>query len=409
MSLFRKEVIERRADRLHGNVSIAVPMSWQAIGYAMVATLIAAFLFLVSMSYARVETVPGAIVLDRGVVPIIPSRPGVLLALHAAEGQAVRAGSPLAQIGTGENLTGGGTPLLRALDSIDRQDAGLSDQSTQFAAAAAAERSRLEAQIAGLEQEIVSLGRQTDVQQELVATAVDEVELVRGVARRGFISRRDVLAREETLLGRRQQLAQLEQLRAAKAAALLDARRMVAQARAEAAAQAAGLESSRAQLAQRRTEALQQASYVLAAPMNGIATAVTARTGQTVNPQQALMTIMPENARPRAELYVPTRASGFLQVGHEVRLAVDAFPYQQFGTIPARIASIASATIPRPAPDGGTVPVYLVIVDLDRPWVAAYGRRQPLLPGMLLTARIVTENRSLIEWLFEPLFAVRNR
>ena len=34
---------------------------------------------------------------------------------------------------------------------------------------------------------------------------------------------------------------------------------------------------------------------------------------------------------------------------------------------------------------------------------------EELVPGMSLTARIVTENQSLIEWLFEPLFAVRNR
>src|SRR5687767_11355358 len=33
-TLFRQEVLEQRADRLHGDVSIAVPISWQIIGYA---------------------------------------------------------------------------------------------------------------------------------------------------------------------------------------------------------------------------------------------------------------------------------------------------------------------------------------------------------------------------------------
>jgi membrane fusion protein len=41
--------------------------------------------------------------------------------------------------------------------------------------------------------------------------------------------------------------------------------------------------------------------------------------------------------------------------------------------------------------------------------VVAFGRYQPLQPGMTLTARIVTEKRSLLRWLFEPIYAVRNR
>jgi membrane fusion protein len=41
--------------------------------------------------------------------------------------------------------------------------------------------------------------------------------------------------------------------------------------------------------------------------------------------------------------------------------------------------------------------------------VAAFGRNEALIPGMTLSARIVTEKQSLLEWLFEPLYAVRQR
>ena len=55
------------------------------------------------------------------------------------------------------------------------------------------------------------------------------------------------------------------------------------------------------------------------------------------------------------------------------------------------------------------VPVYLVTAELAEPFVRAFGRRQPLLPGMTLSARIVAERQSLLHWLFEPLFAVGGR
>jgi membrane fusion protein len=117
---------------------------------------------------------------------------------------------------------------------------------------------------------------------------------------------------------------------------------------------------------------------------------------------------VPAKAEARVELYVPTAAVGFIRPGQEVRLAIDAFPYQQFGTVTARVVDVSAATIARQGPTG-FVPVYLVTAKLPRPWIKAFGRHQALAPGMTLTARIVTENRSLLEWLFQPIFAVRNR
>ena len=40
--LFRQEVLRHRADRLHGDVSIAVPVSWQALGFLLLAALVTA-------------------------------------------------------------------------------------------------------------------------------------------------------------------------------------------------------------------------------------------------------------------------------------------------------------------------------------------------------------------------------
>jgi len=54
-------------------------------------------------------------------------------------------------------------------------------------------------------------------------------------------------------------------------------------------------------------------------------------------------------------------------------------------------------------------PVYIVRAKLDRNSVNAFGRDRALLPGMTLSARITTEHRTLLEWLFEPLYAVGRR
>src|SRR5205085_4443767 len=113
-------------------------------------------------------------------------------------------------------------------------------------------------------------------------------------------------------------------------------------------------------------------------------------------------------AQPTAELYIPTTAAGFIAPGQEVRLSIGAFNYQTFGTVEARILTVSRAAVTQPGAQG-PVPVYLVTAAIGKPWIMAFGQKQPLLPGMTLSARIITEKRSLIKWLFEPLFAVGRR
>lgn len=408
MSLFRKEALEYHSDRLHGEISLALPLSWQLIGYTLLAALVAALVFLFSVSYARVETVRGSIVLDRGTAPIITSRRGSVAAIMVSEGQAVAAGTPLASISAEEMLAGGESAPEQTLAALGQQDLELGSQLREAARAGSAERSRLLGQMAGLRQEIARLDQQVGVQRDLVDSAATELRRIREVARNGFISRRDVLNREELLLTRRQQLSQLDQARVAKIAAIADAERTIAQAQAETTAQGARLQASRAELDRRRAEAQADRGYVLTAPMNGRVTAITARSGQPVGAGQAVMTVVPVGAVPRAELYIPSRAAGFLEVGQEVRLQMDAFPYQRFGTIPAKISQISVTTVNRPNA-AQMEPVYLVTATMERPWMAAFGRRHPLSPGMTLTARIVTDRQSLLQWLFQPILAVRNR
>jgi membrane fusion protein len=408
-SLFRKEALEHSGERLHGDISLAVPMSWHVIGFTILAALIAAFVFLALAGYSRTETVGGAIVLDRGLAPIVPTRRGSVAALAVRDGQHVRAGDPLVRIRSEEDMVGGGTDSRRLVAALEQQDRGLASQSALSIDAAGEEQGRLAAQLAGLGGEIVSLDAQIQAQRRLIEVAAGEFQEMQSVAANGFISRRDLNQRESALILRRQQLAQLDQTRASKVAESAQMRRAIAEAGVSARSQAASVQSSRAALVQRRVEAESAQGYVLTAPVDGIVTALTARLGQPADTTQPLMVVMPADARPRAELYVPTRAAGFLAPGQEVRLAIDAFPYQSFGTVQARIVQISSVAIPRAGPDGATIPVYLVTAELAEPGVRAFGRRQPLLPGMTLSARIVTQRQSLLHWLFEPLFAIGRR
>jgi len=55
---------------------------------------------------------------------------------------------------------------------------------------------------------------------------------------------------------------------------------------------------------------------------------------------------------------------------------------------------------------GVNEPVYRINVDLQSQDAAAYGERVTLQPGMQLEASVVMETRTLLEWMFEPLFTL---
>ena len=57
------------------------------------------------------------------------------------------------------------------------------------------------------------------------------------------------------------------------------------------------------------------------------------------------MTLLPDGASLLAELFVPSRAIGFVEPGQRVRLMVDAFPYQRFGTLGGRVETVSQAVL----------------------------------------------------------------
>ena len=55
--------------------------------------------------------------------------------------------------------------------------------------------------------------------------------------------------------------------------------------------------------------------------------------------------ILPADSPLQAELFIPARAIGFVEVGQDVRLLFDAFPYQRFGTYHGKIVKVSQTVL----------------------------------------------------------------
>ena len=172
------------------------------------------------------------------------------------------------------------------------------------------------------------------------------------------------------------------------------------------------LRSVRSELEQSLAQLDVNSAYVIQAPVAGRIASLQAEPGQAVTLQTPLAALVPEGSGLEANLLVPSRSTGFIQSGQEVRLRIDAFPYQRFGALIGHVQQVSKASY-RPgellAPVDVKETVFRVIVSLDRASVSAYGEDRLLTPGMALSADVVTEKRHFIDWVLDPIRAVRAR
>jgi membrane fusion protein len=199
---------------------------------------------------------------------------------------------------------------------------------------------------------------------------------------------------------------------AAKKTELLGRRTALEQLPAEAAQRVSALENSVADIDMKLKETEGRRAYLLTAPVTGRVSALQAWTGKSTEPNVPQLSIVPEGGELKAQLLVPARAIGFVSSGQSVRVSFDAFPYQQFGFARGRVETV-SHTLLKPAELVGPVvaqaPSYLVSVRLDDPSIWAYGRDIPLQADMALQAVIVLQHRTLLTWIFDPLFSAWRR
>lgn len=159
-----------------------------------------------------------------------------------------------------------------------------------------------------------------------------------------------------------------------------------------------------------------QRATVLRAPRDGTISAVLMKEGQMVAAGQSLLSELPAGSLLQAQLLVPSRAIGFIAPGSRVVLRYQAFPYQKFGQQYGEVTDISRSAL-SPSEISALVgqavqqaePLYRVQVALDSQRVMAFGKAEPVRPGMALDADILMERRSLIEWVFEPLYGLGHR
>ena len=411
-NLFRQEAVDGRAIRLQGDVFLSNSVGFHVIAAAIVVTVGMLSVWIAVGSYTRSETAPGILATDVSSPRIFALQPGLVKRLAVGEGQSVKKGDLLAVVQVDRNYAEGFRATDESLNSLDVQRELAREQAAASHRLAQEEQAGLRAAIDSSHDQIADLEIQISIQEQLVRSLNAALERYKPVAERGFVSKNEMERRIQDEMAARQTLARLNQQ---KTTLISDERRSAAQlrqSRVEEKLKDVEIRSSREQIAMRAADIHGQRTYVLQAPLNGVVTAMQSSVGRSVDPAVPLMTIVPARALFHAELYAPTRAIGFVHPGQEVRLLYDAFPYEHFGSFPGVIRSVSRIALdPRQvdSPVQAKEPVYKIVVALKNQTIATSGGTLALQAGMTLSANIILDRRSFLEWLLQPIISVQSR
>ena len=143
----------------------------------------------------------------------------------------------------------------------------------------------------------------------------------------------------------------------------------------------------------------------LTAPVDGVVEQLSIYTvGAVVEAAQPLMSIVPGKEGLIAEVLVLNKDVGFIEIGDEVELKFEAFPFTKYGIIDGTVTSLSLDAIQ----DENMGLVYLARVSMAEQQIRVLGRDVPLTSGMVVTAEVKTGKRRIIEFLLAPLFRYKD-
>lgn len=139
------------------------------------------------------------------------------------------------------------------------------------------------------------------------------------------------------------------------------------------------------------------------APANGVVLEIADRSvGSVLREAETVVTMVPDGADLYVEANVPSRDISYLKVGSEVRVKLESYPFQKYGTLNGRLTVLSADSVPLKEGDQSRL-VYRAQVRLtDSPHdIAVRGLR--IRPGLVATAEIKTGKRSIASYVLNPI------
>lgn len=411
--LFRKEAMDSHSDRLCGDVLLLPRISYKLILTILLVWVVATLYWLFTSTFTKRAVVEGWLEPDVGIARVFSPAGGLIKKIMVSNGELVEKGQSLVTISNDRSMADGKLLGYRLIEEYEVQEKLLKNQ-IKLAGHLYEKKleeltGRIDIAVEGLEQ----IDQQIETSDKRLDLATRQFARHDQLSDSGHVSLMIKDSSAEQLLklkGERQalvsnrgyQLDRVRQLQRERDILPDQHRKDLNQ-----------LHASLSDITQKILQAKGQDTHVIRASRKGIVDNLQVREGQYVRGNFPLLNLIPNDVRLVARVLVPVEAAGFVSTGQAINIRYTAFPYQKFGAYRGVIEDISnSVLLPSEllsAPISSTSSVYSLSVVLDAQIIHAYGKDILLKSGMTFSADINLDQRTLMEWLLEPIYNLKGR
>lgn len=412
-ALFRKEVLDAKRTSWLGEISLVQPIRHWVLTVAALIAALAIVAFLTIGTYTRRSTVAGQVVPANGLASVLAPATGVVSSLSVSEGERVAAGQPVAVVTVPRATVANGDTAAALEQRLQQRHEGLRSAFAAQHQLFSAQFEGLEGQLVNAERELLQVEKEISTRQSQISIANETLDRLRQLQESKYVGLIQVKQQESAALEQVSAMQALQRQAIGTRRTIVQLQQAMSELPGQRLTSDANFQRDTATLAQEQVETEARGALAIRAPVDGIVATQIVKPVQAVQAGQALLSVLSGDGKLEAELLVPSRAIGFIEPGDTVMLRYHAYPYQKFGHQRGRVAQISRSAL-SPAELGSLrgnaqsqESFYKVTVTLAMQAVTAYGRTEMLKPGMLLDADVLSEERRLIEWIFEPLFSLK--
>jgi membrane fusion protein len=412
--LFRDEAIANKTRKLHGSILLTRTWSNTALAVFLWVLVLSLVAFALLFGFARKATVTGIVVPSKGVNRILSPQTGTVAKLNVAEGQDVKVGDPIFTISSERSADGGAVQATVTASLVARVEK-LRRELDQVGGQATNKQHELANKVTSINASLKQLEHELTLQRDKLRLARDISARVSELAKSGNMSKITAAEKEADVLEQQSRLSTLEVQRQAMLREMTSLQSSQTDSSIQKSRDVSTIQREIEDLKQQLAENEAKRQVIVRAELDGRVAAVLVEPGQSVVANQRIASILPKDGKLEAELYMPSRNIGMVTPNTRVVVRYDSFPYQKFGQFKGTVrdvseTSISATDLPHSAAHSNSTESYFrVRVALERQDVSLRDKHYQLKPGMQLTANVLLEERTIAEWMFEPLLGMAAR
>lgn len=241
--------------------------------------------------------------------------------------------------------------------------------------------------------------------------AQDQVNMLAPLAQKNIVPQTELLSAQRELVDIRGRLAASRQASSRAAASINEASAQVSEAQYQFRQDALNEKSQISAKIAVNKETIRGAEGKLSrteirSPVNGIVNDVQVTTvGGFLNAGEKIMQIVPMGDKLLIEARISPKDIAFVKVGDKANVKVTAYDFSIYGGLTGKIAQVSADSI---YDEIERQAYFSVIVETDKSYLFAKGKRLPITPGMVCDVEIMTGRKSILNYLLKPVFKARS-